>query len=183
MYKRIIIISILFLILITFTLSIENPLDFSKIFSFEKGSTDNFKPFGSNVKISSVKDISSDGEYSLKVENRISTWYGCEIDFTPYLQPNINYQVSVDIYHEDNSPQPFQIIAFVKDLVGERFDLLGEVIAMPKTWKNISGEFTLSYYGYLEKVSFLIVSPNSEKFIYYIDKFQVLGPNKVEIQE
>jgi hypothetical protein len=54
---------------------------------------------------------------------------------------------------------------------------------MPKTWKNISGEFTLSYYGYLEKVSFLIVSPNSEKFIYYIDKFQVLGPNKVEIQE
>jgi endo-1,4-beta-xylanase len=181
MYKRIIIISILFLILITFTLSIENPLDFSKIFSFEKGSTDNFKPFGSNVKISSVKDISSDGEYSLKVENRISTWDGCEIDFTPYLQPNINYQVSVDIYHEDNSPQPFQIIAFVKDLVGERFDLLGEVIAMPKTWKNISGEFTLSYYGYLEKVSFLIVSPNSEKFIYYIDKFQVLGPNKVEI--
>ncbi|MEN3011360.1 MAG: endo-1,4-beta-xylanase [Dictyoglomus thermophilum] len=180
MYRRFLVLILTFLILSIFPVSASNPLDFSAVLSFEKGSLDNFVPFG-KVKISSVKDVAFDGEYSLKVENRVSTWDGCEVDFSQSLVPDITYQVSAMVYHTGKSPQPFQIIAYVKDLMGERFELVGEVIAMPRTWKKLTGEFKLSYYILLTKASFFVVSPNEIGFDYYVDKFQVLGPNKVEV--
>lgn len=182
MSKRFLLIILIFLILITLTFSaISNPMDFSASFSFENLSLDNFSPVGEKVKISSVKDVVYDGTCSLKVENRVSTWDGCEIDLTKDLVSEISYQVSAYVYHTSTVPQPFQIVLYIKDDLGEKYALVAEAIAMPNSWKNLSGTLNFSYFGSLQKLSLILVSPNDSSFSFYVDKFQILGPNKVEI--
>lgn len=168
------------LVLITLSLNFGSS-DLVLIYSFENGDLEGFSGTSERVRVSSVKDVALDGSYSLKVSNRISSWDGCSISLMYDLSPDINYFVSVHIYNTSNKPQPFQIVARIKDLVGERFELVSEGVVMPKVWKELKGNFKFAYSVFLEGLDLMIVSPNEAGFDFYVDKFQVLGPNKVEI--
>jgi endo-1,4-beta-xylanase len=167
---------IIFLLILSITIGSE---DLTLYFSFENGSEEGFLGTSERVKLSIVEDVVLDGKYALKVHNRLSSWDGCRVSLTYNLLPEMNYLVSAFVYHTSDKPQPFQIVARIKDIVGERFELIGETIAMPKVWKEIKGNFKFNYSVYLEALDLMIVSPNESGFDFYVDKIQVLGPNKV----
>lgn len=178
MLKRFLIFKLAVLVILILSVNFGSS-DLLLIYSFENGSLDDFVGTSDRVKISSVRDVSLDGSYSLKVSNRVSSWDGCSISLMYDLAPNIDYFVSVYVYNNSNKPQLFQLMARIKDLVEEKFELIGEVIAMPKVWKELKGSFKFNYSVFLERLDIMIVSPNESGFDFYIDKFQVLGPNRV----
>ncbi|MEZ0536482.1 endo-1,4-beta-xylanase [Caldicellulosiruptoraceae bacterium PP1] len=168
---------------ILFTLQVKatdsNPLDYFVSYNFENASNDGFTARGQSTTVSSVYDVAYEGFSSLKIQNRISVWDGCEIDKTNQLSSGINYQVSTYVYHTSSQPQPFKIIALIQDENGERYQTIAETIAIPNYWKNVFGNLNFSVTGTLRKLSIFIVSQSDTSFPFYIDKFEIAGPNKV----
>lgn len=158
---------------------VANPLDYFVSRSFENASNDGFVARGQAVTISSVYEAAYEGLSSLKIQNRTSGWDGCELNLTTELSSGVNYQVSTYVYQTSSIPQPFKIIAIIQDDNGERFQTVAETVAVPFYWKKISGTLNFSYTGTLQKLSLIIISPNDTTFSYYVDKFEIAGPNKV----
>ncbi|HOJ92492.1 MAG TPA: endo-1,4-beta-xylanase [Dictyoglomaceae bacterium] len=178
--KKHVILSILLILLFVMSLGFGSA-DLYITYSFENGSLDEASGTSERVKLSSVSDVAYDGKYALKVGNRVSSWDGCSIDLTYNVESGIDYEISCFVYQNSGRPQPFQLIAHIEDLAGERFEIIGETVVVPKVWKEIKGKLNFTYSGFLEKLNIMIVSPNEAGFDFYVDKVQVLGANRIEI--
>jgi len=162
--------------------SVSSPLDYALTLSFEE-STNGFISRGENVFLTPSQDVAIDGNCSLKVEGLTSPWDGCEIDLTKdaTFMAGVDYELSLYVYQTSDSPQLFDVVTCIADEKGERYNIIAEKVVVPSYWKKITATFTPTFEGTPTKFSIMIVSPKDTGFVYYIDKFQILGPNKVQI--
>lgn len=175
-------VGILIFLSVTLLGSEVNPLDYALTLSFE-GSLERAVAFGEKVVLSSSQDSAVDGKYSLKVEGRETVWDGCEIDLSEdaSMMAGVEYELSFHVRHTSDSPKLFSVLLRTVDEKGEKFEIVAEKVVMPNVWKKITTTFMPSFDGSPKKLSLVIAAPSDPKLAFYVDKVQVLGPNKVQI--
>lgn len=157
-------------------------VSYAVTFDFEDV-TPKVKGIGEKTSIGISEDFACEGSHSLKVENRVSEWDGCEVDLTDdwKLMNGFDFEVSANVYHTSSSPQLFKIVAYTKDDSGEHFNTIVEKVVMPNFWKKVVAGFTPRFSEPVEKFSLMLFFPLDVDFTYYVDKVEILCSDMVEV--
>ena len=173
---------IAFLVMLIFVTSLLNPMYLPFLttvakaqssqtnlkFDFESG-IQGWTARGVSTTVETVHKVAYEGDYSLKVSGRSSTWDGAVVDITPNISANTTYTVSVFVYHTDPKPQRFAVYAYVKDSAGEKYIQIADKVVMPNYWKQIFGKFTITTSNPLQNVKLLVCVPSNKSLEFYVD--------------
>lgn len=153
-------------------------LDFELVNDFET-SQQGFSAFGQvNVTLSTEKFFA--GKQSLRVSDRRSPWDGVKVELTRFLDilNNVDLESVFYVYQDSEEPQLFVLMLHSVDKAGEKFSVVANKVVMPKVWTKFITNFNLSLEDPKE-LNLIIVSSTQHDFDFFIDDFQLLGPNKV----
>ncbi|BCS80404.1 endo-1,4-beta-xylanase [Anaerocellum diazotrophicum] len=173
---------IAFLVMLIFVISLLNPIYQSFLtpvakaqssqtnlkFDFENG-TQGWTGRGTSTTVSTVYGVAYEGDYSLKVSGRNSSWDGAVVDITSNVSVNTTYTVSMFVYHNDAKPQRFAVYVYVKDSASEKYIQIADKVVMPNYWKQIFGKFTISTSNPLQIVKLLVCVPSNKSVEFYAD--------------
>jgi endo-1,4-beta-xylanase len=173
---------IAFLVMLIFVTSLLNPMYLPFLttvakaqssqtnlkFDFESG-IQGWTGRGTSTTVETVYKVAYEGEYSLKVSGRNSSWDGAVVDITPNISVNTTYTVSMFVYHNDAKPQRFSVYAYVKDSAGEKYIQIADKVVMPNYWKQIFGKLTITTSNPLQNVKLLVCVPSNKSLEFYVD--------------
>lgn len=181
-----------FLVVLIFIFSLLNPMYQSFLtpvakaentqtnlkFDFESG-IQGWMARGASTTIATVYGVAYEGDYSLKVSGRNSTWDGAIVDVTSNISVNTTYTVSAFVYHNDQKPQRFTVYAYVQESSGEKYIPVAEKVVMPGYWKQLFGKLTITTTNPIQSVKLLVCVPSNKSVEFYVDSVIVTSAQPV----
>ncbi len=152
---------------------------------FEQGNVRGWTTNGAVLLSASTEQV-YDGDYSMKVADRVNYWEGPVVDLTDKLIKGQTYYCSAWVYQESGAPQEFKFTAYGRDDSSENpydekfYTPIEQNYEVPSgEWTQLSGYYTYDYEGIPLSLTFYLESPELG-FDFYVDNVVIAGKTVVE---